>query len=222
MNSFSSVCLSLTLMGSSLLAVPKKVVNPVKPKAPVPAATGHAAPAAPGAAGHAAPKPSPTATMAAPEPASEPVMSSGGGGEGSYGVAGCGLGSQIIKSKDKFPQIAASFLNVTGMQTVAITLGTSNCGHSKSEVAAAEQKVFIIANLSSLSREAAQGGGEHLDGLAEMFGCNGESTRLRLGQMSQEKFHDIFANKKAEVILEHYRSAIHADPLLGSSCQKAG
>ena len=45
-----------------------------------------------------------------------------------YGSAGCGLGSLIFEGDQTWwKQVLATTTNGTGMQSLAITLGTSNC-----------------------------------------------------------------------------------------------
>lgn len=139
-----------------------------------------------------------------------------------YGMAGCGLGS-IIMPNDTMPsQIGAMTSNAfSGNQTFALTLGMSNCVEGRSEVAIMEQEVYIAANLNSLSKEAAQGSGEHLDALADVFGCNEVADKERLGQLSQSRFSELFSDKEPAVVLSRYLTVVNGDPLLAQSCSKA-
>ena len=108
-------------------------------------------------AGFAADKAAPKAAKKAPKaaaPASEvaaPAAESSSGEAAApkaehrtpYGMAGCGLGSLIIKNHSKGPQIGAWILNVIGYQISAITTGSSNCGITKDDLAMKEQEVFL-------------------------------------------------------------------------------
>lgn len=200
--------LCLTLLSSHSLAEAKKA--PAKPAkagakkaAPAPAAAPAAAPAIPA-------PPAPVAAVA--EPMTE---------ESTYGMAGCGLGSVVISKNEAFPQFFAAILNgFSGNQTSGITSGTSNCVESRTQVAAMEQEVFMRANLSSLSREAAQGSGEHIGALAEVFGCREEGSSERLGQISQDRYAQIFTRFEPETVLNNYLTVIQADPILGKTCSK--
>ena len=194
------------LMASTLLeAAPKKKKAGGKGKKPAAAA------------------PAETESLDAPEAASaEPVAPVATAATAApYGMAGCGLGSLLIKNNSKAPQIGAFFLNATGYQTSAISTGSSNCVNTRTEVAAMEQQVFVAANLTSLSKEAAQGNGDHLNGLAEVLGCEGDEERLRLGQMSQAKYEQLFATQEPDAVLNSYLSAIQADTYLAEQCTKA-
>lgn len=175
-----------------------------------------------GQKGKAAPAAAPAAPAAeapAAEAMSSPPPVSGEGG--AYGMAGCGLGSLVIGSKGKFPQIGAAFLNASGSQLFGITSGTSNCSEAKADVALRERKIFVASNLSTLSKEAAQGGGPHMAGLAEVLGCSSEEHGLRLGQLSQEKYDEIFAEQEPDEVLAQYEAAIEADPELSAHCLAA-
>lgn len=139
-----------------------------------------------------------------------------------YGMAGCGVGSLIISYNGKGAQIGAFFLNgLSSLQSSALSSGLSNCVESRTSVAAMEQSVYMSANFNSLSKEAAQGGGEHLNGLAEVLGCRGDAERLRLGYMSQERYDEIFSTQEPDGVLDNYISAIQSDPLLAEQCVKA-
>lgn len=137
-----------------------------------------------------------------------------------YGMAGCGLGSILISSNTTGPQILAVTLNATGYQTSGMTTGTSNCVESRTETAAMEQSVYVTANLSSLSRDAASGNGDVLSGLAEVLGCYSDEDRARLGDIGREKYNVIFASNNPENVLEQYLQAINQDPILAQNCTK--
>lgn len=115
---------------------------------------------------------------------------------GVYGMAGCGLGSIVIK-ENTFAQIFATTTNGTlGNQTFGITSGTSNCVGNASRTAA-EQEVFIRNNYAQLSTQAAQGQGEYLDAFAELLGCEREP----LLQFSQNNRAKIFASPDPQQVL---------------------
>ncbi len=102
-----------------------------------------------------------------------------------YGQAGCGLGSMVFGSQKGPVQIVAATLNATGTQTVAMTLGTSNCkgafGRSTTE--------FIEANKDEISLEASKGSGETLASLATLYGCNNATL---FGMALKKNYESIF------------------------------
>ena len=85
-----------------------------------------------------------------------------------YGMAGCGLGSQLMGKSGN--QILAATTNGTGTQTFGISSGTSNC------VTASEQtamiKNFIEANYASLVTDMAKGQGDSIKTLSNFYGCD--------------------------------------------------
>ncbi|NBQ53946.1 MAG: DUF3015 domain-containing protein [Proteobacteria bacterium] len=138
-----------------------------------------------------------------------------------YGMAGCGLGSLAIQENTILPQLGATLLNhLISPQTSAITSGTSNCTDKPRETASLEQEVFIAANLNSISKAAAQGSGEHLDALGEVFGCSIEGTEA-LKEMCQTKFDAIFSNSDSQVVLGNLREEIKSNPATAENCDRA-
>ena len=107
------------------------------------------------------------------------------------GSAGCGLGSVVFKGNEWWKQLlAVTTNNSTGSQTFGITTGTSNCAPGLfGEVQ--KQEDFMVANLTTLQREAAQGSGETLNSLASVLGCENSSFE-NFGVYTQEKYNDIF------------------------------
>lgn len=89
-----------------------------------------------------------------------------------YGMAGCGLGSLIIKQND-FLQIFAATTNGTfANQTFGITLGTSNCTPDSKAYQEKQQEIFVTVNFESLETELATGSGEKVFTLAQMLNCD--------------------------------------------------
>lgn len=127
------------------------------------------------------------------------------GGQG-YGVAGCGLGSIVFGQEQGFVQVVAATLNGTGVQTIGITLGTSNCEQANKIVKANE---YIEVNQVALENEMARGEGQSLTTLSQVLGCaNGSSFSTGMtnnyqsqfpagGASSQELFH--IAAKNCEI-----------------------
>lgn len=85
---------------------------------------------------------------------------------------GCGLGKMIWDKEPKsiLPQVLGATTNAIGMQTFAISTGTSGCTNNGQVVKQEEVDVFAWANFESLSQEMAQGQGEHLASLAALIG----------------------------------------------------
>jgi hypothetical protein len=136
-----------------------------------------------------------------------------------YGMSGCGVASIFIKEKDMLPQVGASVVNniFAPTQTFAMSSGTSNCVAPRSDVALKqEQEVFVTVNFSSLNKEAAQGDGEHISALAEIFGCPQEQFL----KLSQENYNKLFDSSEPTVVLENYKKELKEHNTLSESCER--
>lgn len=96
--------------------------------------------------------------------------------QGRQNMAGCGLGSMVIKENEKFQQVLAATLNGTGVQTSGMTFGTSNCTEDGMPSAAREKDAFVEANYADLRRDLTVGEGAYLSSLASLYGCRGEAA----------------------------------------------
>jgi len=87
---------------------------------------------------------------------------------------GCGLGklawSDYKNQKNIAPQVMMATTNGTGMNTFAISSGTSGCTNDGKIMAEHKATVFAATNFENLSQEMAQGRGEHLASLATLLG----------------------------------------------------
>ncbi len=167
--------------------------------------------------------PAATEEGAATEEATSQGASTGGGSWApKYGMAGCGLGSLVLKENTKMMQVFAATLNATGYQTIGITLGTSNCsaGAQASAANKVAQELFVANNLNALSKEAAQGEGQTLDAFASMLGCKGESVN-QFAKLSRESYDAVYGNDNPTVVLDRMVEEVKADAELAASCNKA-
>lgn len=126
-----------------------------------------------------------------------------------YGMAGCGLGSLILGDKPGKVQIVSALLNSWGSQTSAITTGTSNCTESAGSMADLR---YIEDNRQALQSEVAQGDGETVVGLLQLWGCDTKATHAL-----KSNYSTIFSqqNKAVIQISESMKQA-----LKGQSCSK--
>lgn len=198
------VCLG-AMVGLSVYAAEGKKVKKKKPSA-AGATTETAAPAADGATAADGAGTTPKAATEHRAP---------------YGMAGCGLGSIVVKNHSKGPQIGAGFLNITGVQTFGISTGSSNCKLSKDDLSRVEQEVFFEVNFASLAKDTAQGQGEHIAAFAEILGCGqGESLNL-FNDVSRTHYEQIFDGQDSKVVLSNFKSVIKANETLSKSCVRA-
>ncbi|WP_186645046.1 DUF3015 family protein [Fluviispira vulneris] len=137
----------------------------------------------------------------------------------SYGTAGCGLGSIIFESTGTWwKQVLAATTNGTfGNQTFGITSGTSNCG-SGATALARKQQDYVTANLVSLQREVAQGSGEVVIGLADVFGCK-ESDYSKFAEFSKSNYKAIFNSNDPVAIISNIKVELIKRSNLAQSCE---
>lgn len=153
-----------------------------------------------------------TITVTAALLLASPASAQGVKGTGSYGTAGCGLGSLIFDAQPGGVQILASTTNGTfGNQTFGITTGTSNCGPG---VMASGTKSFVEANREVLAKDAARGEGEAIGAIAVINGCRDPRA---VGAALQRDFQAIFPSERAtsDEVTQAILRTLHSDPALG-------
>lgn len=135
-----------------------------------------------------------------------------------YGLAGCGLGSIMMGKRGA--QIFAATTNGTGVQTVGITVGTSNCVDSASAEVASRMDQFILVNRSQLQGDIARGQGETISALGTYMGC---SSSGKIGPALKAQYSSIFASDvRANEISDSIISIILSNPELSQECQNLG
>ena len=108
---------------------------------------------------------------------------------------GCGLGKMLwadnAHQKSIAPQVLMATTNGTGMNTFAISSGTSGCTNDGKVMAEHKAVVFTAANFENLSQEMAQGQGEHLASLATLMGVQAQQ-QTTFFTMTQERYTSLF------------------------------
>jgi hypothetical protein len=133
-------------------------------------------------------------------------------GTGTYGTAGCGLGSMAFGNQKGFVQVLAATTNgLFGTQTFGITSGTSNCGEAAASMSGT--KTFIEGNREALAKDAARGSGETIDTLSKLAGCKDAKA---VGAVLQSRFTNLFPGESTPVekVSENVVGALRAEPAL--------
>ncbi len=123
-----------------------------------------------------------------------PPPPGGGGGyataRGTYGAAGCGLGSLLFGATPGFVQVFAATTNIVfGSQTFGITSGISNC--ASTGPGAVTARAFVESNREAFAKDVSRGSGETIATLATLSGCqNAPAVATSL----QRNFKRIFPN----------------------------
>lgn len=111
-----------------------------------------------------------------------------------YGSAGCGLGSMVFEGDQTWwKQVLAATTNTTGMQTIAISLGTSNCD-SPAPLKVGQAEAYVEANKVALANDIARGNGETIVGLSKVYGC---ANSMEFGQALKANYAAIFPKTDA-------------------------
>ncbi len=137
-----------------------------------------------------------------------------------YGVAGCGLGSELFSPGSG--QIFASTTNGTVLnQSFGITSGTSNCtddAHASAEVRIPR---FVAINKVNLADDISRGGGETVENLAAIMGCEKPAS---VGSKLQQNFQAIFPDPTVTTdrISDQILAVVRQDAELAVQCKQIG
>lgn len=135
---------------------------------------------------------------------------------------GCGLGklawSDYKGQKEIAPQVFMVTTNGTGMNTFAISSGTSGCTNDGKIMSEHKTAVFASLNFEALSAEMAQGQGEHLASLASLMGVPAEQHSAFFA-MTQERYTSLVqAGETSPVALvKALNEGIAGHPLLAQA-----
>ncbi|MEI8013776.1 MAG: DUF3015 domain-containing protein [Nitrospira sp.] len=132
---------------------------------------------------------------------------------------GCGLGKILwadnTHQKNIAPQALMATTNGTGMNTFAISSGTSGCTNDGKIMAEHKATVFTAANFENLSQDMAQGRGEHLASLATLMGVPA-NHQAEFFAMTQNQYAAIIRNGEASPVamVKAINDAIASHPVL--------
>ncbi len=108
-----------------------------------------------------------------------------------YGMAGCGLGSQLFE-KNSGQVFAATTNGSSYTNLFGITSGTSNCEDGPNTEVASRLDRFIVANKVALNIDIARGQGETLASMTTLMGCSSASPQV--GQALKANYNSIFTD----------------------------
>lgn len=134
-----------------------------------------------------------------------------------YGMAGCGLGTLVMDKRSS--QVLVATTNGTGMQTIGITLGTSNCVDEATSQVAHKMDKYIHINKIQLAGDVAKGNGETIVALSEVIGCQSSQN---LGSALKASYSDVFANDfTTNEVTDSIITVIQKDTQLSQECSLA-
>jgi Protein of unknown function (DUF3015) len=132
---------------------------------------------------------------------------------------GCGLGklawANYAHQKNIAPQVLMATTNGTGMNTFAISSGTSGCTNDGKIMSEYKTAVFASINYEDLSQEMAQGQGEHLASLASLMNIPVENQAAFFA-MTQERYTSLIKTGEASPVamVKAINDAIATHPVL--------
>ena len=135
---------------------------------------------------------------------------------------GCGLGklawAEYKGQKEIAPQVLMATTNGIGMNTFAISFGTSGCTNDGKIMSEHKTTMFASLNFEALSAEMAQGQGEHLASLATLMGIPAD-RHAEFFAMSQERYTSLVqAGETSPVALvKSLNDAIAGHPVLAQA-----
>ncbi|MGE3154431.1 MAG: DUF3015 domain-containing protein [Nitrospiraceae bacterium] len=135
---------------------------------------------------------------------------------------GCGLGKMLWadhkNQKNIAPQVLMVTTNGTGMNTFAISSGTSGCTNDGQVWAEQKVTTFASLNFDNLAQEMAQGEGEHLSSLATLMGVPAEH-QAEFFAMTQEKYTSLMQGGASSpmALIKDLNDAIDGHPILAKA-----
>jgi hypothetical protein len=123
-------------------------------------------------------------------------------------AAGCGLGTMIFdQTSGLLYSLFAMTTNTTTLNTVSMTFGILNCPAG----ASVRGKIanFIEFNKPELAVEVAQGKGERLDALVEMFGVKEANRSAAIAALKSNQIA-IFGHQTSEAIQDEMGKTLQA------------
>jgi len=135
---------------------------------------------------------------------------------------GCGLGklawADFKNQKNIAPQVMMVTTNATGMNTFAISSGTSGCTNDGQVWASEKAQVFAVINFENLSEEMAQGKGEHLASLASLMRIP-EAQHGAFFALTQERYSTFLQEGETSsvALVKALNEAIAENPVLAQA-----
>ncbi|MBI1398220.1 MAG: DUF3015 domain-containing protein [Betaproteobacteria bacterium] len=145
-----------------------------------------------------------------------PLIASAAGGDN---VGACGPGSRLFEGQSGIaPQVlAVTTNNFAGINTFAMSSGTSGCSQDGMVKSSWKTAAFIEGNKDRLARDMSRGAGETLDALAQLLGIP-EQDKARFAEVTRRNVGRIFPSERASTdeIRSGLRAALGADDMLST------
>ncbi len=108
---------------------------------------------------------------------------------------GCGLGWEVTDKATFLGTTTRATTNAFVPPTFGMTTGTLGCKQLAFAKIDTEAATYVATNYQSLRSELAQGQGEYVSAMTEVFGCGADSAAA-VGQKIQKNYNTVVAPAK--------------------------
>lgn len=146
-----------------------------------------------------------------------PVLMASGSATFADSGPGCGLGQQVFAGQTGLAAhvMAATTNGSSFNQLFGLSFDSLGCNGETVITAEFQRNVFVANNYDNIAREAAQGGGDHLQSLATLMHMQGNDAQ-RFYELTQSHYDQLFGEPTEDHSqwLEKLDLALSADPEL--------
>lgn len=130
---------------------------------------------------------------------------------------GCGLGQNVFAGQSGLAAhvLAATTNGSSSNQLFGLSFDSLGCDGAAVITASFQRDVFVASNYDNIARDAAQGGGMHLESLAELMQMQATDA-AHFYQVAQVNYDELFGEGYSDHSqwLEKLDSTLAADPAL--------
>lgn len=138
---------------------------------------------------------------------------------------GCGLGQQVFAGKSGLAShvLAATTNGSSSNQLFGISFDSLGCDGATVITAEYQRNVFVANNYDNIARDAAQGGGDHLQSLASLMQMQGDDAQ-RFFVLAQVNYDQLFGESNGDYSqwLQKLDTTLSADPALSKYSLTSG
>lgn len=147
-----------------------------------------------------------------------PMMMAASGATIADSGPGCGLGQQVFAGQSGLAAhvLAATTNGSSSNQLFGLSFDSLECNGEAVVTAQFQRNVFVATNFDNIARDAAQGGGDHLQSLASIMQIQ-DTDAERFYELAQVNYDELFGGTNAsdhQVWLQKLDSTLSADPTL--------
>ena len=146
-----------------------------------------------------------------------PLLVATGGTSFADNGPGCGLGQQVFAGQTGLAAhvLAATTNGSSSNQLFGLSFDSLGCNGETVVTAEFQRDVFVASNYDNIARDAAQGGGDHLQSLAQLMQMQAQDAE-RFYELAQVNYDTLFGDSSTghDQWLDKLDTALLADPAL--------